>query len=224
MKEISIFVDESGDFGKYDWHSPYYIISMVIHDQDVDISEGVSRLEAELSDLGLKNHCVHAGPLIRGEDEYRYLPLEEKRKILKKIVSFVRKTNIHIRCVCIEKKHINDPIEVTAKLTKEISKFVKDNLELFFSADVVKIYYDNGQVEVSRVLITVFNTLLDNVEFKRVMPSGYRLFQVADLACTLKLIELKMNNGNLSKSETIFFEDERTLRKNYLKVFKSKKM
>ena len=69
MKEISIFVDESGDFGKYDWHSPYYIISMVIHDQDVDISEGVSRLEAELSDLGLKNHCVHAGPLIRGEDE-----------------------------------------------------------------------------------------------------------------------------------------------------------
>ena len=26
MKELSIFVDESGDFGAYDYHSPYYIM------------------------------------------------------------------------------------------------------------------------------------------------------------------------------------------------------
>ena len=32
MKELSIFVDESGDFGEYDYHSPYYIILMVLHD------------------------------------------------------------------------------------------------------------------------------------------------------------------------------------------------
>ena len=32
MKELSIFVDESGDFGEYDHHSPFYIISMVLHD------------------------------------------------------------------------------------------------------------------------------------------------------------------------------------------------
>lgn len=29
MKELSIFIDESGDFGEYDHHSPYYIITMV---------------------------------------------------------------------------------------------------------------------------------------------------------------------------------------------------
>ena len=39
MKELSIFVDESGDFGEYDYHAPYYIISMVIHRQGVDISQ-----------------------------------------------------------------------------------------------------------------------------------------------------------------------------------------
>ena len=27
MKELSIFIDESGDFGQYDYHAPYYIIS-----------------------------------------------------------------------------------------------------------------------------------------------------------------------------------------------------
>ena len=33
MRELSIFVDESGDFGEYEKHSPYYIVSMVFHDQ-----------------------------------------------------------------------------------------------------------------------------------------------------------------------------------------------
>ena len=39
MKKLSIFVDESGDFGEYSPHSPYYIITMVLHDQSKDISK-----------------------------------------------------------------------------------------------------------------------------------------------------------------------------------------
>ena len=78
---------------------------------------------------------------------------------------------------------------------------------LYFNQfDVVKIYYDNGQIEVTRILSSVFNSLLDNVEFKRVIPSNYRLFQVADLICTLKLTELKMQNHILSKSEIVFLK------------------
>ena len=34
MKELSIFVDESGDFGEYAQHSPYYIVFMILHDRD----------------------------------------------------------------------------------------------------------------------------------------------------------------------------------------------
>ena len=52
MKELSIFVDESGDFGEYDYHSPYYIISMVLHDQDTDISNDIKLFENELNNLG----------------------------------------------------------------------------------------------------------------------------------------------------------------------------
>ena len=39
MNELSIFIDESGDFGEYSYHSPYYIISMVFHEQSIDISK-----------------------------------------------------------------------------------------------------------------------------------------------------------------------------------------
>lgn len=31
MKVLSIFVDESGDFGLNDVYSPYYIVAMVFH-------------------------------------------------------------------------------------------------------------------------------------------------------------------------------------------------
>ena len=72
MSELSIFIDESGDFGPYDYRSPYYIITMVFHDQSVDISTPITKLEADLSNRGFPNHCVHTGPIIRRENSKSY--------------------------------------------------------------------------------------------------------------------------------------------------------
>ena len=52
MKELSIFIDESGDFGEYEKHSPYYIVTMIFHDQAADISEDISKLDRELKNIG----------------------------------------------------------------------------------------------------------------------------------------------------------------------------
>ncbi|MDO4920534.1 MAG: hypothetical protein Q4E64_01720 [Phascolarctobacterium sp.] len=49
MKELSVFIDESGDFGAYEPHSPYYIITMVFHVQDSLIEAAIMNLEKELS-------------------------------------------------------------------------------------------------------------------------------------------------------------------------------
>lgn len=224
MREISIFIDESGDFGEYDYHSPYYIISMVIHNQSIDINENLNKLEYDMSCLGMPNHCIHAGPIIRGEDEYRYISLDKRKKIIKNLMSFARKTELDIQCIYIEKKHLNDSVDIAFKLTKELSAFVKNNVEYFNTADVVKIYYDNGQVEITKILLSVFSVLLDNVEYKKVIPSNYRLFQVADLACTIKLTELKYKDKTVSRSEQYFFENKKTFNKNYLKTFKTKNL
>jgi len=59
---------------------------------------------------------------------------------------------------------------------------------------------------------------LEQVEFKRVLPKDYRLFQPADLSCTLKLAELKMIDHVLSSSESTLFESEKVLKKQYLKI------
>lgn len=50
-----------------------------------------------------------------------------------------------------------------------------------------------------------------------VRPSDYRLFQAADMICTLELLVAKAEDGSLSKSEREFFGGMRDLKKNYLK-------
>lgn len=224
MKELSIFVDESGDFGEYDYRTPYYIISMVLHNQDVDITEDLRILENELHNIGWSHHCVHVGPVIRSEEEYRGYSLLERQKILMKMMTFIRHIDIQFKSIYIEKKHIEDTVEATGKLSKQLAIFIRNNYQYFCSYDTVKIYYDNGQVEVTRILSSVFNALLENVEFRKVYPTDYRLFQVADLICTLKLSEFKMHEHQLSKSELYFFNDERTLKKNYLKPLSKKEI
>ena len=224
MKELSVFVDESGNFGEYDYRAPFYIISLVFHDQTNDISKDLYYLEQELSYLGLPSHCIHAGPIIRSEDDYKGMLLENRRKILMSLMFFVRHINFSYKTIFIDKKHIRDSVESSGKLSKQLSTLIRNNINLFCSYDLIKIYYDNGQVEVTKILSSVFNAFLENVEFRKVIPSQYRLFQVADLICTLKLTELKYLNHSLSKSEKVFFEDGRTLKKNYLKPLLKKEM
>lgn len=224
MKELSVFVDESGDFGDYDYHSPFYIISLVFHNQSVDIKEDLNRFEKEMIYIGWPNHCVHAGLLLRTEKEYKDCSLEERQRLIKKIMGFTRKLDISVKSIYVEKKKFTNSIDITGILSKQLATFIKENMEYFLSFDLIKIYYDSGQVEVTRVLSSVFNSLLDNVQFKKVVPAEYRLFQVADLICTLKLTELKMNNHLLTKSDHLFFDNERTFKKNYLKIIELKEL
>ena len=56
MNELSIFIDESGDFGRYDYHSPYYIISMIMHDQSIDLSPELNKLNIRLTQMGYPHH------------------------------------------------------------------------------------------------------------------------------------------------------------------------
>jgi len=50
MKEkvLSVFIDESGDFGQYNPASPNYYVAMVLHNQEIDISKNIEALEKQL--------------------------------------------------------------------------------------------------------------------------------------------------------------------------------
>ena len=116
MKELSIFIDESGDFGEYAPHSPYYIITMVFHNQKENIQPSIAWLNQELSYLNLNDLCIHTGPIIRREEIYENMSVKERRRIFNKMVAFIRQINIRYKCFYIEKAHISNATEATEKL------------------------------------------------------------------------------------------------------------
>ena len=107
---------------------------------------------------------MHSGSIIRNEQEYRKDTLDNRRKLLKEIMVFFRHLEISCKTIAIEKKHIVDPLEAVSKLSKLLARFIKDNYEFFIDYDVVKVYYDNGQVEITKLLSSVFNALLVNLK------------------------------------------------------------
>ena len=47
---------------------------------------------------------------------------------------------------------------------------------------------------------------------------------MADFLCTMTLLNLKLDQKILSRSEMLFFDDERTLKKKYLKPINKKEL
>ncbi len=69
MKELSIFIDESGDFGEITERPAYYLVTLLFHDQKNDIASNVKKLEDSTKNSGLS--------------------IDERRKLLFKMLNFI---------------------------------------------------------------------------------------------------------------------------------------
>jgi hypothetical protein len=111
---------------------------------------------------------------------------------------------------------------MTAKLSKEIADILRAHESYLSDFNHVIVYYDNGQIELTKVLTSVFSTLYAHVDFRKVQPVDYKLFQVSDLICTMELLAEKADTNSLSHSELDFFNNSREFKKNYLKPIRKK--
>lgn len=222
MNELSIFVDESGDFGSLSNHSPFYLFSLVFHEQNKTLDEEVQTLDKRLILHNATIHAIHTGPLLRREDPYRSWDIQDRKIIFKDLFFFAKRCPITYQTVIVDKREINNNVDLSGKLSRSLSLFLHDNMEYFISFDKIIIYYDNGQVEISKILSSIFNAFFNNVDFRQVYPIDYKLFQVADLICTLELVNLKFQSKNVSRSETSFFGSFKEFKKFYLKGIRSK--
>ena len=107
MQELSVFCDESGDFGPVLPHSPLYIVSLVFHDQSKSIEEPIARLEESVARLGLpKDHAIHSAPLIRREQCYSNFDWQQRRRLFGDISSFMRRCDVSSKTFLLKKKEI----------------------------------------------------------------------------------------------------------------------
>ena len=105
-----------------------------------------------------------------------------------------------------------------------MNSFIQYNKEYFEKFSKVILYYDNGQKNITRILNTILATNFNEYDIRKVLPKDYKLFQVADLICTLELIKNKIELNNLSKSETLIFHSKKDFKKDFIKNLWKKKM
>ncbi len=78
MRELSIMVDESGEWGKL---SKYYLITLVFHDQSEPVMPHIERYEQHLADASLPDIPFHAGPLLNGHADYETLSMADRKRL-----------------------------------------------------------------------------------------------------------------------------------------------
>jgi hypothetical protein len=223
-RQLSVFIDESGDFGMYQPHSPYYLVAMLFHDQRQTITHAVQLLDSQIMNLGFQPHALHTGPIIRREGNYINLSIDERKRLLNALIHFCRRVDVQYTILRVEKRECKNIIDLIARISKQIRKFV-DTHETFFQAfDEVTVYYDNGQIELTQILTSTLSVLLPDVAFRRVQPSDYKLFQLIDMFCSLELTAIKFEANTPSRSELEVFHNYRDFNKDYLKKIRKKRM
>lgn len=225
-KILSCFIDESGDFGKVDNHNPFYYVALVFHDQDIDITNNIKALDNQIINWDYPLHAIHTGPLVRREDFYINDNRENRRALFNALYHFTRKLDIKYICPKINKQDLDtsEKIELVNKISKAIIAELKSQNEYIQKFDELIVYYDNGQIELTKIITSVFNAMFSNVEYRKVKPIDYKLLQVADLVCTMELIEDKAERNAFSKSEREFFGTPKEFKKNLYRQFVKKRM
>ena len=122
MKELSVFIDESGDFGDAKERPAYYLVTFVFHNQDNDIEHQVAKLEASMKIAGFDVEYIHTGPVIRREEIFARYSIDERRKLIYKMLNFVMECPISYLTVAIDRKEAIDKVSLSGKLSKSINK------------------------------------------------------------------------------------------------------
>ena len=222
MKELSIFIDESGDFGEVMDYPSYYLVTFVFHDQKNSIHQQVTKLEESIKNSGFNIEYIHTGPLIRRENVFEGYTIDERRKLLYKMLNFFNTCPITHFTVAVNRKEAFNKVELSGKLAKAIYGAISARQDYFANYEKVIVYYDNGQDELSSILNAVLSICFSNVEFRKAEPQKYRLLQVADFICSMELIRIKKDEKRLSKSEEKFFYKPQELKKTFLKSIDKK--
>ena len=215
-KVLSVFIDESGDTGFEFGASKYYVVSLVFHEQNNDISSQLNKFKDD--------PVFHVGPIIRREDKFRELELPERKKYLNKVlILYTILPIVHKEFIYKKKEFDEDYAKTLARLAKDIHSFLMQNSNYFLMFDLINVYYDKGQQIVHKALAQAFGISGFPVEFKKdVKQENYRLAQIADYITSIRLTELKISAGMLSKSEEIFFENRKVFKRVYLRSLNKK--
>ena len=221
MRELSIFVDESGSDGLSDRH---YLLTVVMHDQSENIANSIAAYEGALRAKGLPDIPFHASPLMNGKDLYSGLDLRTRKMMLGSFRVFFRHMPVKYHTFAYATKQFASLDKLAGAMRRDIVNFLFDNLAELQSYDMVKVYYDNGQHSIAESLHLAIEYALskDAVVYRPAQPSEYRLSQAADYICTMELTAIKYAEHTATATDEKFFGKWSDFKKGILKETRKK--
>lgn len=221
MKRLSIFIDETGEFGFGKGSSRLYGVSFVFHDQSYSIKKEINDLNQRLLNIGYIN-MIHMADLIMKRGDYSNMNITKRKNIFNAIYYFLRKISVKYQTIIIDKKYTDNSKVLRRKIRNEIIKMLEKNKEFFKKYDSIILYYDNGQETLGNILEDIFSKFKN---FKHVIDFNHkvkRLFQVADMLTYLDKYNYKYKNKiPIANGEKYFFTGEE-IRKAMKKLDKKK--
>lgn len=224
MKELSVFVDESGNYGGE--NAKHYLITLVFHRQSISIQQDIARYEQVLRDRNLPNIPLHMNPLMRGNDAYRNMPIQTRMRLLTCFSTFALKCPIEYFTFAYQRNQFSTDAAMFSKMQQDLVAFLSERLNVFQAFDAIKLYYDNGQEAVRATLHMAFEHALGTqvVIYRNCSPKDFRLQQVADYICELELAAIKYEKSEQGNAEKIFFGTYRDFKKNHLRRIRKKRI
>ncbi len=205
--KLSIYVDESGDFGFINQSSILYVVSFVFYDHKISINKEIDNLNNRLKRIGY-NDMIHMANLICNREEYKLYSIEKRKSIFNAIYQFTKKAPISYLSVIIRKDYINNKGQLRKKIEDIISDILIDKEDYFDKFKEIVLYYDNGQKYLAKLLDKIFSRF-DN--FKHIVDFDHkenRLFQVADMLTYLDKFYYEYNNKIYKKGQYFFTDEE----------------
>ena len=223
MRDPSLFIDESGSDNLRD---RCYLLTLVLHEQDMDTSERIRLYERSLAEKDLPDIPFHASPLPNGHDGYGNMDPANRKRLLSSFRVFFRHMPVRYTCITHSRRRCTALDGVTAAMRKHLVDFLFDKLAYFQDFDAVKIYYDDGQKSIAQAIHKAVDYALakDTAVYRPASSSDYGPGQIADYICTMELAALKYADKASTATDKKFFGSWSQFKKGSLKEVRAERI
>ena len=208
MQRLNIFVDETGEFGFGKNSSLLYGISFTFHEQRLDISSELIKLNERLNRIGYTK-MIHMADLIMRRGDYSNFDVKIRKSIFNAIYQFSRKIPVKYHTIIVDKRYTNNSRILKQQISIEINNMIKEHAAYFNKFDKIVLYYDNGQETLGTILDSIFlryDGFVHKIDFNH---NEKRLFQVSDMLTYIDKYEYKYKNKmSFTNGEKYFFSVE----------------
>ena len=204
----------------------YYMLTLVLHDQDDDISPFMDAYESRLAFEGLPDIPFHDVDLLHGHERYGGVSVETMKRLLIAFSMFVRTLPVKYKTFSYTTREVPGKDELQARMRRDIVNFIFEHLDWFQGFEHVPIYYDGGHSATTAALHEAFDyALARNVAiYKELSHDTKRLAQAADYLCSIELAETRYSAGEVSSTYDRFYGKPRNFKQNFLKQARRKRI